>query len=57
MSAETKQEEVLGDEFYDMLLSAIDEAKPPSIWKERLFFMLVGLLGGMGLGVLIIVLR
>jgi len=48
------QELITQDEFYDELLYAIDAAKPPSIWKERFFFMTVGTLAGIGVGVVLI---
>jgi len=41
-------------EFYELLLEALDSAKPPSIWVERALFFLFGLLGGVGLGAFII---
>jgi len=50
-----QQQNINEDEFYEQLLFAIDQAKPPSIWRERAFFMVVGLLGGMGIGVVLII--
>ena len=50
-----EEKKITEDEFYDELLIAIDESKPPSVWRERLFFIALGLLAGLGLGVFFIV--
>ena len=55
-SQKQEEEKISEKEFYEEMLYSIDKARPPSIWKERFFFMLIGILGGIGLGFALMIL-
>ena len=45
------------EHYHEILLEALEEVKPPSIWRDRILFFIISSLGGLGLGLIIQFLR